>query len=137
MRTLRQLVELEPASDTFDTYSSSLAVNIFNNSSFFPPMQMGRVELPSPWMRIQSINRWRMSCGRIGTAGADGVIMQLGRRDVRICDSEECAKCASFLLVTSFISACAKLMIVVLELLHDSSKFAPRKGENDNQVVRW
>ena len=54
-----------------------------------PPMQMGRVELSSHWMRTQSINRRRMSCGRIGTAGADGVIMQLCGRDVRIC--EECA----------------------------------------------
>jgi hypothetical protein len=55
--TLRQLVELEPASDTFDTYTGTLAVNIFDNSSFFPPMQIDRVKLPSPWMRIHSINR--------------------------------------------------------------------------------
>ena len=35
-------------------------------------------------MRTRSINRRRVGCMRAGTAGADGVIMQLGGRDVRI-----------------------------------------------------
>ena len=37
--------------------------------------KMGRLELPSPWMRTWSI-------GVVVIAGADGMIVQLGGRDV-------------------------------------------------------
>ena len=48
---------------------------------------MGRVEPASPWMRTRSINRQMVGCRRATTAGADGVIMQLGGRDVRLFSS--------------------------------------------------
>ena len=65
------------------------------------------------------------------SAGADGVTMQLGVRDVRDC-ATECVFSPRYFL----ISACEKLM-VVLESVRDLSKFTPRIGKNEKHTGRW
>ena len=85
-------------------------------SPHLPPLHFtaygnGQVEPPSPPVRTQSIDRRRTSCGRVGlkTASADGVVMQLGGRDVRGC--VECTTECVFSPRYFLISACEKLMI--------------------------
>lgn len=75
-----------------------------------------------------------MSCGAVGTSGADGVIIQLGGRGVRVCEEcgTECVFSPFFFLIS------ARLREIDDQwLLRDPSKFDPRKDKNEKQVRWW
>ena len=73
----------------------------FTTTTLHRAMQMGRVEQPSPCTRTQRVNHRRMSFWRVGTAGADGVIIRFGGRDGWVCEKCGNLRSASFLPVTS------------------------------------